>query len=138
MDIASIQKRLAQIEQIQQETKAAKEMLKSELESEPAYMEAVEEAKAIIAKRKRIKDEILGKGPNEKLMLEIADNNEEMAALKQILTAELVQHYSETKEDEIPDASGVPRKFQLIAKVLPKGSHIENRNHLGQYTEEKS
>lgn len=138
MDLASIQKRIAQMEQFQNEIKAAQEMLKSELESDPSYMEALEEAKSTASKKKRLRDEIIGRGPNEKLVLEIKENKEEIKTLKQILTAELLQHYQETQTDEVPDQNGVPRKFQINAKVLPKGAKGDDRNHLGQYTNEST
>ncbi|OQA03629.1 MAG: hypothetical protein BWY68_00687 [bacterium ADurb.Bin400] len=133
MDVAMIQKRIQQLELLENENRACKEMLQSELENDPNYMEAYEEAKASAQKKKRLKDEILGRGPNQKLLLEIKENLEEIATLKEILSAELVQVYTESNSDEIEDADGESRKFKVQVKLLPKRGKYQGRNSYGQY-----
>lgn len=136
MDLISIRKRLSQIDELEQQNKASREMLKSELESDPAYVQAFEEAKAVVAKKKQIKDGILGRGPNEKLVVEIKENLEEIATLKEILSAELVQVWEESKQEEIEDQNGSLRKFKLMVKLLPKKGRYEDRDEYGKYSKE--
>jgi len=131
MDLTTIQKRIDQLEKLQEEVKVSKEMLKGELENDLAYLEVAEEAKAAAQKKKQIRDEILGKGPNQEILANIKNNAEEMSTLKEILSAELMQFYQESQTDEIAN-----RKFVVTAKLLPKKSNFDNRNGLGQYQAE--
>ncbi len=126
MDISTIQKRIEQLEKFEEEVKIAREMLKGELENEEVYLETVEEVKAAVAKRKQIKDEILGKGPNQKVLAEIKENQDEISTLKEILSAELMEFYQANNTDEIAD-----RKFKINVRLLPKRG--EYRNNFGQY-----
>lgn len=135
MGIDQVNKRIEAIENLQLEIKNAKEILKGEMENEDIYREAVEEANAANSKKKRIKDEILGKGSNQKLVAEIKDNQEELATLKDILSAELMEVYKESNSDEFTDPNGQVRKFMFQVKLLPKGSH-DNRDSYGKYSEE--
>lgn len=128
MDLTTIQKRIDQLEKLQEEVKISKEMLKGELENDLAYLEAAEETKTVGQKKKQIKDEILGKGPNQEILANIKNNVDEMTTLKEILSAELMQFYQESQTDEIAN-----RKFVVSAKLLPKKSNFDNRNGFGQY-----
>ena len=128
MDIEMILKRIGQLEKLQEEVKINKDMLKGELENDLKYLEVVEEVKAAVQKRKQIKDEILGTGPNQEVVANIKNENEEISTLKEILTAELVAHFQENQTDEIAG-----RKFKLNARLLPK-NYSESRNNFGQYT----
>lgn len=136
MDIAQIQKRISLLEKYSKEIRDAKEMLKEELENSPEYMEALEEADQANTKKKRIKEEILGKGPNEKLAREIKSNSEETTLLKEILSAELMEVYKESDSDEITDADGESRKFKIQVKLLPKGAKLQKRDFSGKYSNE--
>jgi len=130
MDIATIQKRIDQLEKLEEEVRMAKEMLKGELENEEIYLEVVEEAKAATAKKKQLRDEILAKGPNEKVVIGIKENQEEITTLKEILSAELMEFYQESQSDEVGN-----RKFKVTVRLLPKKG--ESRNNFGQYTSEE-
>ncbi len=129
MDLETIRKRIEQLEKYEQETKINKEMLKGELENEPSYLEAVEEAKLVNQKKKQIKDEVLGKGPNQEILKTIKDTQEEIVTLREILSAELTEFYQQNQTDEIGN-----RKFKVTAKLLPRKDGYENRNSAGQYT----
>jgi len=133
MDIAIIQKRLKTLEEHEVNIKNAREMLKGELDNSPEYQNAVEEAKEANDKKKRIKDEILSKGPNQKLLLEVKENTEEISTLKEILSAELIQIHDEEKSDSITDANGEVRKFIVLAKILPKNGSYQSRDSWGKY-----
>lgn len=133
MDIAIIQKRLKTLEEHEVNIKNAREMLKGELDNSPEYQNAVEEAKEANDKKKRIKDEILSKGPNQKLLLEVKENTEEISTLKEILSAELIQIHDEEKSDSITDANGEVRKFKVLAKILPKNGSYQSRDSWGKY-----
>lgn len=128
MNLDTIRKRIEQLEKLQEEIKINKEMLKGELENEDAYLQAADEVKAAVQKRKQIKDEILAKGPNQEVVANIKNSQEEISTLRDILSAELTEYYRENNIDEIAG-----RKFILSAKVLPKGASPDKRNTLGQY-----
>ena len=136
MDLSVVQKRIEQLEKLQEENRISREMLKGELENELAYLEAAEEVKAAAQKRKVIKEEILNKGANQEVVANIKNNQEEIKTLRDILSAELAELYSEQKVDEIADASGETRKFKLLVKLLPKKAMYDKRNAFGQYAAE--
>ena len=134
MDISQIQKRIGMLEKISKEVKDAREMLNDELENDQTYIEASEEVNEANSKKKRIKEEILGRGPNLKLSEDIKANNEELKTLKEILSAELTQVWGESQSDEITDHNGEVRKFQVGAKLLPKKGTGFDRDHEGKFT----
>ncbi len=136
MDISAIQKRISRLEEYARENRELKGMIKDELENELAYVEVMEEAKALAMKKRDIKDDIIGRGPNEEIMKKIAENTEEIDTLKDILSAELIELYTERKTDEIADESGASRKFKINVKLLPKGAKNQNRDGFGKYTED--
>lgn len=137
MDLSTVQKRISLLEKYSQENRELKEMIKEELENEIKYVEAVEETKAAVNKRKQIKDEILANGPNQKMLETIKSNSEEIATLREILSSELMQVYEENKTDEIADENGENRKFKINVKLLPKGVKLDKRDNLGQYTRDE-
>jgi len=128
MDIETIRKRIEQVEKLQEEIKISKEMLKGELENEMNYLEAAEAVKAAVLKRKVIKEEILGTGPNQEVSAGIKENSDELKTLKEILSAELQEYHEKSHTDEV-----VGRKFVLSAKLLPKKSGYEKRDGEGRY-----
>jgi hypothetical protein len=136
MELQSIQKRIVQLEKLQQEVRISREMIKGELENDTRYDEAAVEVKAATAKRKQIKDEILGSGPNQEIVRTIKENAEEISTLREILSAELAQYYSENNTDEIVDSFGATRKFHLEAKLLPAGKIYDKRDDQGRYDKE--
>lgn len=129
-DLETIRKRIEQLEKLSEENRINKEMLKGELENEMTYLEAAEEVKAAVQKRKQVKDEILSKGPNQEVVANVKNNQEEIATLRDILSAELMEFYQESQQDEVAG-----RKFVLSAKILPK-NNFDKRNQLGQYDKE--
>lgn len=137
MDIATIQKRIDLLEKYQEEVKNAKDMLQGELDNSDEYLKVADEVKEIAQKRKQIKDEILATGPNQKLLADIKSNTEEISTLKEILSVELVQVYTENKSDEFNDANGEPRKFKLSVRLLPKRGMFQNRNFDGRYDKDE-
>ena len=120
MDIETIQKRIQILEKYEEENRQAREMINSELESDDAYRQAVEEVKEIGKKKKLIKQEIMARDNNVQLGYTIKQNNEEISAIKEILSVELVQYYTKNQTDKFTDASGETRLFKLNVKLLPK------------------
>lgn len=120
MEITSVQKRIALIEKLEAENKINKELLKAELENDPHYLQAHEEAKATAMKKKNLKEEILNQPANAEIAEKIKDNQEEIATNKDILNAELLDHYRKHNTDEVTDASGSLRKFKVVIKLLPR------------------
>jgi CRISPR/Cas system-associated endonuclease Cas1 len=137
MDLETIQKRIELIEKHEQEMRNAKELLDGELENSPEYLEAVEEAKVIIEKKKRIKEEILAKGPNQKLAEGIKENSEEVSTLREILSTELSQLFKSSETDEVRGSGGELRKFKVTGKLLPKKGKFKDRNDIGQFSGEE-
>jgi hypothetical protein len=131
MDLATVQRRIEQLEKLEEEVRVGREMLKSELENELSYLETVEEVKAAVAKRKQIKDALLATGSPAKMVADIKENLEEISTLKEILSAELMELYQESNSDEVAG-----RKFKVSVRLLPKKTTYDNRNNFGQYTKE--
>lgn len=130
-DLVSIERTIERLEKFKEEIRIAQEMLKGELENDDSFQEATEAAKEATAAKKRIKDEILSKGPNAKIVDDIKYNREEISTLREVLSAELIDLYSKSGSDEVAN-----RKFVVSAKLLPKNSKGEKRNEIGQYTKE--
>lgn len=144
MELSNIHKRMTEVENYKNENKVAREALKSELENNPAYLEACEEVKTATEKRKRAKDEILAQEETQKIIADVRDNNEELDTLEEILSTELMEYYKESGTNEIEDADGEKRLFKLVAKLLPKkksaegetspkGGKWEDRDDEGRY-----
>lgn len=132
-DQVSVPRRIEQIETFEKENKEARSMLKEALENDPEYLETIEEVRAAVAKRQKIKNGILAKIDNQKIQAEIKENNEELVTLKDILSVELVKVYQEKQTDEIEDQYGEKRKFKIIAKLLPKKKRFDDRDNEGKY-----
>ena len=120
MDIKTIRNRIKMIEELEEENRVSKELLKSALENDAQYTEAARETKEALSKRKRIKDEIFSQPGNEKVVEDIKANKEEMSTLQEILSVELAEYYTKEKTDEIEDSSGQRRKFKLVVRLMPK------------------
>lgn len=127
MEIAAIQRRIETIENLEKEIRTTKEMLKAELENEPEYLKTTGEAKEAAAKKKMLREEILTRGTNQKMVDDIKANTEEMKTLKEILSAELMEVYQKDKTDMIPDAYGHTRKFKILVKLLPERAASKER-----------
>ncbi|MEI6498738.1 MAG: hypothetical protein WCO23_02140 [bacterium] len=123
MEVATIQRRIEELEKLEEEVRISREMLKSELENEDAYNEASDVVKEATSKRKTIKDQILAKGPNQKILTEIKENQEEITTLKEILSAELMEFYTENQTDEFAD-----RKFKVLVRLLPRKGNYDRHN----------
>lgn len=133
MELSNIHKRMTEVENYKNENKVARETLKSELENNPAYLEACEEVKTATEKRKRAKDEILAQEETQKIIADVRDNNEELDTLEEILSTELMEYYKENGTNEIEDADGEKRQFKLVAKLLPKKKKWGDRDEEGRY-----
>jgi hypothetical protein len=131
-----VQKRIEQIDLTEKENKEARSILREALEDDPIYLEAVSEAKEAIAKRNKIKKELMAKIDNQKVQIKIKENNEELSTLKEILSVELVKLHHEKQTDEVEDQFGEPRKFKLIAKLLPRKKRYDERDNEGRFAKD--
>lgn len=125
MDIGKIQREMEKIEKLKEEIKASKELIKDQLDDNAEYAEANKKGKEIASKKKRLKEEILAKPENEKVVWDIKENQEEIKVSEEILAGELVEYYQSAKTDRIEDANGESRKFKISVKILPKNSRFE-------------
>lgn len=116
-------RRISMIEKYKVEIKIAKETLKTALDESPEYAAAVVETQAATQKKKQLKDQIWASADHQTLLWKIKENQEEIAALEEILTAELMQLYQTKQIDEVADENGEPRKFKVTAKLLPKAAN---------------
>ncbi len=121
--VPAVPRRISLIEKYKAEIKIARETLKEALDENPAYEEAVVEAQAALRKKKQIKDEIWTSADCQALLAKIKENQEEIATLEEILTTELMQIYQDHNTDEVAGEDGEPRKFKVVAKLLPKSKN---------------
>jgi len=121
--VSALPRRISLIEKYKSEIKIAREALKEALDENPAYDEAVVEAQAATRKKKQLKDEIWASADCQSQLLKIKENQEEIATLEEILTAELMEIYQHQNTDEVTDENGEQRKFKVTAKLLPKSKH---------------
>ncbi len=129
MDIASIQKRIASIEQLKDDAKVANEAIKNALDNDAAYQTSLKEAKDINAKKKRIKDDILNQAENREFVEKIKDIKEEIATLEELLSYELVEYAQKNNTDMIQGDDGLVRKFKIHVRLVPgRGFDSEQGN----------
>jgi len=121
MDQTTIRNRMKMIDELEEENKISKELLKSALENDENFCAAAKKTKEALAKRRRIKEKIMEEAGNKKVSENIKANKEEIATLQEILSSELVEYYQKNKTDQIEDSNGVQRKFKIVVKLLPKG-----------------
>ena len=119
MNLSTIQRRIEIINEYEKEMKTAKEMLKAELDNDESFTKATEEYKLMVQKRKRIKDEVLNRADNKKLVDEIKHNAEEVSSLREILSTELIELYQKNKTDQIDDGKGNHLQVVFSAKLRP-------------------
>jgi hypothetical protein len=134
MPTENVKKRILEVESFKEKNKTARDALKNELENSPEYFSACEEVKAALLKKKRIKDEIWAKTETQQLIFDIKENKEELDTLEEILSAELMDFYKESGSDTIEDDNGEPRKFKIIARLLPKKKKYDERDSDGKFS----
>jgi hypothetical protein len=137
MDLSVIKERIKIIEELEVENKKANELLKSALENDEIYRKVAEEAKAINSKKKELKDSIMAREGNIKLVEDIRENMDEIKTLKEILAVELIDFHEKNKTDMIDDANGESRKFKFSVKLLPPGVKGYDRDDIGRYAGEE-
>lgn len=133
MDLEMIRTRMSQIEELEEEVRKAKELLKSELDNDEAYKESVQKAKEANQEKKRLRDIVYASNNNMSMLEDIRADTEEINTLKEILSPELMEYHSQKKTDEIEDKDGEVRKFKVIVRVLPKKSSYDKRGVDGKY-----
>lgn len=134
MDIASIQKRIASIEDLRNGMKTAQEAIKNALDNDAVYKEVTTQAKEINTKKKRIKDDILNQAENREFVEKIKDVKEEISTLEELLSYELVEYSQSNNTDMIQGIDGLVRKFKIRVQLLPgRGLDSERGNeYLGE------
>jgi len=125
---------MSQIDELEEENRKAKELMKDQLENDETFQDANIKSKEALKEKRRIKDSVLAESQN--LIEDIRANNEEISTLKEILSAELVDYYNQKKTDEIADKTGETRKFKIIVRVMPQKSTYDKRDIEGKYTKE--
>lgn len=117
MELSTIQNRIKMIEELENENKISKDLLKSELENSGEYQAAATRAKEAQGKKRREKELVMAQSECEKIVSDIKANNEEISTLKEILSTELADYYQKNKTDQIIGHDGKQRKFKIIARL---------------------
>lgn len=128
MDIKSMQKRIASIEELRGEARTAQEAIKNTLENDSTYQEAVREAKEINTKKKRLKDDILNQAENREFVEKIRDIKDEINTLEELLSYELMEYSQANNTDIIEGNDGSVRKFKIVVRLLPGRGFDSERN----------
>lgn len=134
MDLEMIRTRMSQIDELEEENRKAKELMKDQLENDETFQDANIKSKEALKEKRRIKDTVLAESQN--LIEDIRANNDEIKTLKEILSAELVEYHEKKKTDEIADKKGETRKFKIIVRFIPKNKYNDKRDIEGKYTKE--
>ncbi len=137
MDLEMIKTRMAQIEDLEQEVRKAKELLKSELENDEAFQEASQKAKEANQEKKRLRDAVYASNNSQNLIEDIKANSEEINTLREILSPELMEYHTQKKTDEIEDKNGEVRKFKIIVRLEPRKGY-DKRDFDGKYTADET
>ncbi len=119
MDIASIQKRIANIEKLKEDGKISHEAIKNALDNDSVYQNIVKEAKEINTKKKRIRDDILNQAANRQFVEKIKELREEISTLEELLAYELIEYARHNNTDMIQGNDGLVRKFKILVRMLP-------------------
>lgn len=125
MDIEQLRSRIAELEKNQTEIKTAKDTIKQQLENDLEYIQARDEAKKANQKKKQIKEGILSLPENQKFVMEIKNNTQDLSVLKDILSAELMDFYQKSKKEEFVDDQGRVRKFKIQAVLISENRQNE-------------
>lgn len=118
MALADIQQRLTEIESEKEQVQTIKQMLKDALESDIPYQEAAAEQQDWSAKAKKAKEAAYGAANGDELLEKIAEHNEKIKSLIELLSFELIQYYEENKTNEFEDANGNIRRFKVGATIV--------------------
>ncbi len=128
MEIASIQKRIATIEQLKEDMKVANEAIKNALDNDAVYQSAVKESKEINTKKKRVREDIVNQAENREFMEKIKDIKEEIGTLEELLSYELVEYSQKNNTDMIEGNDGLVRKFKIHVRLVP-GRGYDGESH---------
>ncbi len=118
MALAEIQQRLTEIETEKEQVTTLKEMLKDSLENDIPYQEAYAEQKDWAAKAKKAKEAAYAAANADEIQEKIAEHNEKIKSLNELLSYDLFQFYQENNTNEFEDANGNIRKFKVGASLV--------------------
>lgn len=125
MALADIQQRITDIEAEKEQVNTLKEMLKDSLENDIPYQEAYAEQKDWAAKAKKAKEAAYAAANADKIQEKIAEHNEKIKSLNELLSYDLLQFYQENNTNEFEDANGNVRKFKVAANLVRGGKSEE-------------
>lgn len=118
MALQDIQQRLSDIELEKEKATTLKEMLKDALESDIPFQEAAAEQKDWAAKAKQAKEAAYTAANGDEIQEQIAEINQKIKSLQELLSYELVQYYQEYKTNEFTDSDGNTRRFKVGATMV--------------------
>lgn len=118
MAVEDIRQRLSEIETEKERVTTLKDMLKNALENDIPYQEAAAEQKDWSAKAKQAKEAAFAAANGDEIQEQIAEINEKIKSLQELLSYELVQYYQEFRTNEFTDAEGNTRRFKVGATMV--------------------
>lgn len=117
MDIASIQKRIEIIEQLQKELKTVAEMLKDGLQNDLTLQKAEEAKSRMVEESKVAKNKALERSDIKKLINDIKEKKDEIKEAQDTLSLELIEYYRQNSLLTIEDANGNVREMKFSVKL---------------------
>lgn len=117
MDLETLQQRIQQLENAQNEIKTLKVTLEDALKEDPRYQEVDMESREVATKKKRIKDEIWNQATYREATQKIKEIKDEMIDINEILSHELLEWRQSNNTDEIVGADGTPRKLKINVRL---------------------
>lgn len=120
MDRQQIMARLQKLDDLNGEIKVAKQMLKDALENDLLYQEVEVASKEARAKKKTVVNDIYNLPENSKIVENIKVSREEISALKEMLSEELIEYRHQHKTESIEGPDGQMRIFKFSVKLSSK------------------
>ena len=117
MDLATIQKRIEQLDGAQNEIRILKQTLDDALKEDDRYQEMDLALRDLTIKKKQLKDEIWRQEALQDATRKIKELKEEMADLSEILNHELLAWRQEHNSDEIIGSDGATRKVKISVRL---------------------
>lgn len=119
MELETIQKRIEQLEQAQQELKVLKLTLDDALKEDAKYQELDLQIRDLNMQKKRVKDEVWQQQTYKEAQNKIKEIKNDLKDLIDILNHELLEWRLANQSEEIIGADGTPRKFKVNVRIQP-------------------
>lgn len=117
MELETIQKRIEQLENAQEQLRILKVTLDDALKEDAKYQEVDLQLRELTMQKKKIKDEIWGQVTYQEAMAKLKDIKEEINDTSDILNHELLDWRQKHNTDEIVGPDGTTRKMKINVRI---------------------